>query len=244
MGSNGNTPKLRVLLTGPAADRLAPTLERRTRDLDGRAPGADDSSRADVALHVVASSSDPNVAEEVRRAPRGRRRAADPGRVRRAERDRRDRPRRRRGRRADPAPADRDAAVRAPQGCDRPGGDRGRQGRDRLLAEGRKRQDRAGDEPRRGGRALGPKDAPRRPRPAVRRLRADAGHQPAGDDRRPHRFERRRGRREAAVVHHDRRADGSRRAARAAAPGAGGRSRPGRPRRPFWTLRGTPTTRS
>ena len=67
MGSNGNAPKLRVLLSGPAADRLAPALDR--------APGismlglreADDSSPTDVALHVVASSSDPNVAEEVRR---------------------------------------------------------------------------------------------------------------------------------------------------------------------------------
>ena len=67
MGSNGNAPKLRVLLSGPAADRLAPALDR--------APGismlgvleADDSSRTDVALHVVGSSSDPNVAEEVRR---------------------------------------------------------------------------------------------------------------------------------------------------------------------------------
>ena len=58
MGSNGNAPKLRVLLSGPAADRLAPALDR--------APGismlgvleADDSSRTDVALHVVESSSD------------------------------------------------------------------------------------------------------------------------------------------------------------------------------------------
>ena len=46
----------------------------------------------------------------------------DPGRVRRAERDRRDRPRRRRRRRAHPAPVDGDAAVRDPQGRDRPGG--------------------------------------------------------------------------------------------------------------------------
>jgi Flp pilus assembly CpaE family ATPase len=67
MGSNGNTPKLRVLLSGPAADRLAPALDH--------APGismlglreADDSSPTDVAIHVVGSSSDPNVAEEVRR---------------------------------------------------------------------------------------------------------------------------------------------------------------------------------
>jgi hypothetical protein len=58
MGSNGNTPKLRVLLSGPAADRLAPALDH--------APGismlglreADDSSPTDVAIHVVRSSSD------------------------------------------------------------------------------------------------------------------------------------------------------------------------------------------
>lgn len=62
MGSNGNTPKLRVLLSGPAAGRLEPMLDR-----EPRISIANASSRADVALHVVESSSDASVIEEVRR---------------------------------------------------------------------------------------------------------------------------------------------------------------------------------
>ena len=67
MGSNGNTPKLRVLVSGPAAHRLAPTLDRDQGISMVGLHEADDSSRADVALHVVESSSDPNVAEEASR---------------------------------------------------------------------------------------------------------------------------------------------------------------------------------
>jgi MinD-like ATPase involved in chromosome partitioning or flagellar assembly len=67
VGSNGHRPKLRVLLSGPAAERLAPSLDH-DPGLSMLGLGeAGDSSPTDVALHVVASSSDPNVAEEVRR---------------------------------------------------------------------------------------------------------------------------------------------------------------------------------
>ena len=135
---------------------------------------------ADVALHVVESSSDPNVADEVRRlreladvplilaaygVPNG---IVETGLAVGA---------------ADvlvlPQPTEtllfalRKAARAA-------GGNRDRQGRHRLLAEGRKRQDRARHEPRCRDRALRPEDAPRRPRPAVRRLGTDAGSDARG----------------------------------------------------------------
>ena len=176
MGSNGNTPKLRVLLSGPAADRLAATLEQRARDLDaaGSAKPAP-RRRTDVALHVrrvlVGRRTSPrrsaaSARSSTRRSilaaygePNG---IVETGLAVGA---------------ADvlvlPQPTEtllfalRKAAIAAAATDDR-------QGRHRLLAEGRKRQDRAGDEPRGRGRALRPEDAPRRPRPAVRRLGADA----------------------------------------------------------------------
>ncbi len=67
MGSNGNTPKLRVLLSGPAAERLEPALASEPGVSMLGLAGSDGSSPTDVALHVVESSSDPNVVEEVRR---------------------------------------------------------------------------------------------------------------------------------------------------------------------------------
>jgi MinD-like ATPase involved in chromosome partitioning or flagellar assembly len=67
VGSNGYRPKLRVLLSGPAADRLEPALDREPGISMLGLGEADGSSPTDVALHVVESSSDPNVAEEVRR---------------------------------------------------------------------------------------------------------------------------------------------------------------------------------
>jgi Flp pilus assembly CpaE family ATPase len=67
VGSNGNTPKLRVLLSGPAADRLEPALDRELGISMLGLGETDGSSPTDVALHVVESSSDPNVAEEVHR---------------------------------------------------------------------------------------------------------------------------------------------------------------------------------
>ena len=66
-------------------------------------------------------------------------------------------------------------AIRKAATCARPQTD-DRQGRHRLLAQGRQRQDRARDEPRgRGCAASGMRDAARRPRPPVRRLGAHAG---------------------------------------------------------------------
>ena len=70
MISNGHNSKLRVLLSGPAADAVAGTLEhapaisliRAGNDADGGSPVA-----ADVALHVLESSSSPGVAEAVQR---------------------------------------------------------------------------------------------------------------------------------------------------------------------------------
>ena len=62
MGSNGYRPKLRVLLSGPAADRLEPALDREPGISMLGLGEADDSSPTDVALHVV----DP---EGVRRRP-------------------------------------------------------------------------------------------------------------------------------------------------------------------------------
>jgi Flp pilus assembly CpaE family ATPase len=67
VGSNGYRPKLRVVLSGPAADRLEPALDREPGISMLGIGEADGSSPTDVALHVVESSSDPNVAEEVRR---------------------------------------------------------------------------------------------------------------------------------------------------------------------------------
>ena len=176
MVSNGSkpTPHLRVLLSGPAATEVEATLEyepaisvrrgrRGRRSLIGRRRRA----RARVFLR-------PQPGRRGGTPARGHGRPAHPRRVRRAERDRRDGPRSRRGRRPRPAAAGRDAALRDPQGGDRGRGHVDRQGGHRLLAEGRERQDRAGDEPRSRSRALGREDAPRRPRPAVRRLRADA----------------------------------------------------------------------
>jgi pilus assembly protein CpaE len=71
MHPNGHHPVgLRVLLTGPAANGLAATLEQEPGiavilpDVVG---GASLPSTADVALHVVESSSAPEIADEVRR---------------------------------------------------------------------------------------------------------------------------------------------------------------------------------
>ena len=72
MGSNGHKPssKLRVLLSGPAANELAATLGHQpsvsmisTDDIrSGSSPAS-----ADVTLHVLESSSPDGVAESVRR---------------------------------------------------------------------------------------------------------------------------------------------------------------------------------
>jgi Flp pilus assembly CpaE family ATPase len=66
---NGNHPSLRVLLSGAAASNVASTLEQeptiavlRAADVEGAASPA-----ADVAVHVVDSSSSPHIAEEVKR---------------------------------------------------------------------------------------------------------------------------------------------------------------------------------
>ena len=67
MGSNGYRPKLRIVLSGPAADRLEPALDSEPGISMLGVGEAEGSSPTDVALHVVESSSDPNVAEEVRR---------------------------------------------------------------------------------------------------------------------------------------------------------------------------------
>jgi Flp pilus assembly CpaE family ATPase len=69
MASNGHNSNLRVLLSGPAADALAATLEHQPSIsmiyADGVGNGASPAS-ADVALHVLESSSSDGVAESVR----------------------------------------------------------------------------------------------------------------------------------------------------------------------------------
>ena len=69
MGSNGHHSGLRVLVSGPAAHRVAATLEQDPAiDLvRADAAGAGSPRSADVALHVVETSSAPNIAEEVER---------------------------------------------------------------------------------------------------------------------------------------------------------------------------------
>jgi Flp pilus assembly CpaE family ATPase len=70
MASNGHTPstRLRVLLSGPAADAVAGTLEHQPISMirEGEDNGAWPAS-ADVMLHVLESSSATGVAESVRR---------------------------------------------------------------------------------------------------------------------------------------------------------------------------------
>src|SRR4051794_18525496 len=72
MRVNGHHPPagLRLLLSGPAANALAATLEHEPGisviQLDA-VGGAPSPSTADVALHVVESSSAPNIAGEVGR---------------------------------------------------------------------------------------------------------------------------------------------------------------------------------
>ncbi len=70
MASNGHTPstRLRVLLSGPAADAVAGTLAHQPISMirDGEGNGASPAS-ADVTLHVLESSSAAGVAESVRR---------------------------------------------------------------------------------------------------------------------------------------------------------------------------------
>ena len=107
--------------------------------------------RGGRALHVVESSSDPNVAEEVRRLREVAGLAlilaayGEPSRIVGA------------GLAVGAVdvlilPQPTETLLFAPQGRDARWR-QGRQGRDRVLAEGRERQDRAGNEPRRGGRA-------------------------------------------------------------------------------------------
>ncbi len=72
MASNGHKPssRLRVLVSGPAAHRLESTLDREPTISMlglGEVHGLHGSSGSAVALHVLESSSDPNVVEEVRR---------------------------------------------------------------------------------------------------------------------------------------------------------------------------------
>ena len=246
MGSNGYRPKLRVAPERPRRRPARAGARLRAGNLDARGSAKrDGSSPTDVALHVVESSSDPNVAEEVRRL----REVADAPLIL--------------------------AAYGEPNGIVETGLAVGAvdvlvlpQPTETLLFALRKaaRSPPAATEtgkvvtvfsPKGGsGKTVlatnlavaaarsGHENAPRRPRPAVRRLGADARDDPAGDDRRPRRLERRHRRREAEGVRQHRRQDGCRRAARAAAAR----------RRPTWSARpssppsstrhGTRTTRS
>lgn len=69
MDRNGETRNLRVLLSGPAADQLEATLDEAGVSMvrpSGEGGGLRVSSPVDVALHVVASSSSPELVSDIR----------------------------------------------------------------------------------------------------------------------------------------------------------------------------------
>lgn len=69
MDRNGQPRNLRVLLSGPAADQLEATLEEAGVSMvrpSGEGSGLRVSSPVDVALHVVASSSSPELVSDIR----------------------------------------------------------------------------------------------------------------------------------------------------------------------------------